>query len=455
MFTFKYRHKDVDYYFLWDTESGSLHTVDVAAFLVCKNETEGLTPDELSAYENISDADKAEILLELSALRERGTAYAPENKIELPHSGEIKALCLHICHDCNLACSYCFAKEGTYNTKRDYMSFEVGKAALDFLMEKSGARHNLEVDFFGGEPLMNFDVVKRLVTYGKMRAIENGKSIKFTLTTNGVLLNDDAIKYLNDEMDNVVISIDGRREIHDKLRLTRNGKGSYDIVLKNAKKFRAVRGDKRYYVRGTFTANNIDFSEDVLHLNDCGFDQISIEPVVLPENSPLALKKEHLPKILSEYDRLAEEYIERRKGDKWFNFFHFMIDLDNGPCIAKRLNGCGAGKEYLAITPTGDIYPCHQFVGGDGRFYMGNVLTGEFNREVQKIFEGINVYNKESCKNCVAKYYCSGGCLANAYNFNGDLKKPVELTCELMRKRFTDSLAIYALEKAEKSGRNL
>lgn len=443
---FEYSHKGSPYYFVWDVESGSLHNVDRAAFLVCKNKYDSLSDAEQAELGKIPAADLAEIEDEFAELEKEGYLNAAEQQVELPHSGEIKALCLHICHDCNLRCSYCFAKDGTYNTARDYMSFEVGKAALDFLFAHSGDRHNLEVDFFGGEPLMNLDNVKKIVAYGKERAHNLNKCLKFTLTTNAVLLNDDAINYLNEEMDNVVISIDGRKEIHDKLRVSPNGKGSYDIALKNAKRFRAVRGDKRYYIRGTFTANNIDFCADVLHLNDEGFDQISIEPVVLPDDSPLALHEKDLPFIFEQYDKLSEEYMERRKGEKWFNFFHFMIDLKNGPCVAKRLNGCGAGKEYLAVTPTGDIYPCHQFAGGDGKFYMGNVLTGEFNRDIQHVFENINVYCKEDCRKCPAKYYCSGGCLANSYNFNGDLKKPYKLSCEMMRKRLDDALAIYSIE---------
>ncbi|MEG1612776.1 MAG: thioether cross-link-forming SCIFF peptide maturase [Clostridia bacterium] len=442
---FSFNHNNSESYFIWDIESGSLHTVDKAAFLVCKKKLETLTEVEAFELAKIPETDVLEIENEFLELESLGTLNAPEKRYTLKNTGEIKALCLHICHDCNLKCSYCFAKEGTYNTERDYMSFDVGKHALDFLFSHSGERHNLEVDFFGGEPLMNFEVVKQLVSYAKQTAEKLGKHISFTMTTNGVLLNDEAIAYLNAEMDNVVISIDGRKEIHDKLRLTRNDKGSYDIAMKNALKFRAVRGDKRYYIRGTFTANNVDFSNDALHLNDCGFDQISLEPVVLPDSSPLALTREHLPEILKQYDILAEEYIARRKGDKWFNFFHFMIDLENGPCAIKRLNGCGAGKEYLAVTPVGEIYPCHQFVGS--KYVMGNVMSGEFNREIQHVFENINVYKKEDCSKCIAKYYCSGGCLANSYNFNGDLLKPYKLSCEMMRKRLENSLAIYALEK--------
>ena len=445
--TFIYTHKGKPLYFAWDVESGSLHTVDKAAFLVLKKRYSALSDEEASEYSELDPGVVSEIETELSDMEAEGTLNAPENIVNIQKNGEIKALCLHICHDCNLACEYCFAKEGTYNTPRDYMSFEVGKKALDFLMEKNGNRHNLEVDFFGGESLMNFDVVKQLVEYGRRQAESRGKNISYTLTTNGVLLNKDAIDYLNENMDNVVISVDGRECVHNALRKTRNGKGSYALAIKAAKEFRKLRGDKKYYIRGTFTANNLDFADDVLHLNDCGFDQISVEPVVLPESSPYALKSEHLPAIFAEYDRLAEEYIERRKGDKWFNFFHFMIDLENGPCVNKRLTGCGAGCEYLAVTPTGEIYPCHQFVGS--KYKMGDVTTGEFDRDVQKTFSAVNVYKKEKCRSCFAKYYCSGGCLANAYNFSGDISKPFEGGCEMMRKRFELSLAIYAVEKQE------
>ena len=344
---FTYTHKGNPLYFVWDVESGSLHNVDEAAFLVSKKRYQQLSDDENKLFLKLSESDLKEIDAELDLLEKDGVLNAPEVRINLPSSGEIKAMCLHICHDCNLRCSYCFAKDGTYNTPRDYMSFEVGKAALDFLFANSGKRHNLEVDFFGGEPLMNLDNVKKIVAYGKEKAKSLGKDIKFTLTTNGVLLNDDAIKYLNEEMDNVVISIDGRREIHDKLRVTPNGKGSYDIALKNAKKFRAVRGDKRYYIRGTFTQNNVDFSHDVLVLNDEGFDQISIEPVVLPDDSPLALHEKDLPEIFKQYDELSEEYIERRKGDKWFNFFHYMIDLKTVRALRKGSPVAARAKSTL------------------------------------------------------------------------------------------------------------
>ena len=329
------------------------------------------------------------------------------------------------------------------------MSFEVGKAAIDFLISHSGNRHNLEADFFGGEPLMNLDVVKQIVEYAKAECKKAGKVINFTMTTNCVLLDKDIIDWLNKEMFNIVLSIDGRPEVHNRMRRTHNDKDTQALVLKNAKAMRAVRGDKSYYARGTFTAHNLDFAEDVLYLNDQGFDQISMEPVVADESCDYAIREEHLPKILAEYDKLAEAYLDRRANGKWFNFFHFMIDLKNGPCVTKRLTGCGAGREYVAVSPVGDIYPCHQFVGGSEEYYMGNVLTGEFNRDIQSKFADIVVYDKEGCKDCFAKYYCSGGCCANSLNYAGSLLKPYKISCEMMRKRYELSLAIYAIENLQ------
>lgn len=446
--SFSFTYKNNPTYFLWDIEGGSLHVIDRTAFLVCKQkyEPQDLSESDRQEYLSLNESDVKEIEEELDALVQEGLLAVKEQKYEVNRNGEIKALCLHICHDCNLGCKYCFAHEGTYNTEKDYMSFEVGKAAIDFLIEKSGNRKNLEADFFGGEPLMNLDVVKQIVSYAKEATKKAGKVINFTMTTNCVLLDKETIDYLNEEMFNIVLSIDGRPEVHNNMRLSHNGKPTQELVLKKAKEMRAVRGNKSYYVRGTFTANNLDFASDVLYLNDQGFDQISVEPVVADENEPYAIREEHLPKILKEYDRLAEAYLDRRKNGKWFNFFHFMIDLEHGPCVTKRLTGCGAGREYVAVSPTGDIYPCHQFVGGSDEYYMGNVLTGEFNRDIQSKFADVVVYNKEGCSNCFAKYYCSGGCCANSLNYAGGLLKPYKLSCEMMKKRFELSLAIYALE---------
>ncbi len=446
--TFSFTYKNNPMYFLYDIEGGSLHIIDKTAFLVCKHKYEiaDMTEQDLADYELVSLEDKKEIEAELQQLVDKDLLEKQEQRYCINRNGEIKALCLHICHDCNLGCKYCFAHEGTYNTEKDYMSFEVGKAAIDFLISHSGNRHNLEADFFGGEPLMNLDVVKQIVEYAKAECKKAGKVINFTMTTNCVLLDKDTIDWLNKEMFNIVLSIDGRPEVHNRMRRTHNDKDTQALVLKNAKAMRAVRGDKSYYVRGTFTANNLDFAEDVLYLNDQGFDQISMEPVVADEKCDYAIREEHLPKILAEYDKLAEAYLDRRANGKWFNFFHFMIDLKNGPCVTKRLTGCGAGREYVAVSPVGDIYPCHQFVGGSEEYYMGNVLTGEFNRDIQSKFADIVVYDKEGCKDCFAKYYCSGGCCANSLNYAGSLLKPYKISCEMMRKRYELSLAIYAIE---------
>ncbi len=435
-------------YFLYDVESGSLHNLDKSAYLVAKQKYSSLTDEEFLSYGLLTKAETEEIDSELSELERQGVLNSPATVYNLNCTGEIKALCLHICHDCNLRCPYCFAKDGTYNTPKDYMTFEVGAAAIDFLIEKSKNRQNLEVDFFGGEPLMNMGVVKRIVEYANEKVKEVGKSIHFTMTTNGVLLGEENRRWLNDNMFNVVISIDGRPEVHDKLRVTPNHKGCQALVLENAKEFRKIRGDKSYYIRGTFTANNLDFSKDVLYLNDEGFDQISVEPVVLPQSDPLAIKEEDMDKVLAEYDVLAKEYIKRRKTDKWFNFFHFMIDLKQGPCVYKRLRGCGAGNEYVAVTPTGDIYPCHQFAG-QTEYKMGSVLDRTFDTNAQKRFAECTVYTKKGCSDCVAKYYCSGGCNANAVHFSGDINTPYKEACAMMRKRFLTSLAIYAAENAD------
>ncbi len=444
---FKYNHKGRDYHFLWDVESGSLHNIDKSAYLVAKNKYGILDNMELQDFKALPADMIDEIQSEFAELESMGglntpaVAYTKDKQI-----GEIKALCLHICHDCNLRCKYCFADEGTYHSKcKEYMSFEVGSKAIDFLIEKSGKRQNLEVDFFGGEPLMNLDVVKQIVAYAREKGDKAGKTFNFTLTTNCLLLNDETIDWLNKEMYNVVLSIDGRQEVHDRLRLTPNGKGSQELVLKAAKKFAEKRGDKSYYVRGTFTAYNLDFVKDILYLRDEGFEQISIEPVVLHNDSPMAIKKEHLPQIMAEYEKLAKEYLESRANGKWFNFFHFMLDLEGGPCIKKRLTGCGAGCEYLAITPYGDIYPCHQFAG-EAEYKLGNVLNNDFSLEVSKKFAKNIVTNKSECDKCPAKYYCSGGCAANNIHFSGDLSKPYSASCEMMKKRFELSLAISAIE---------
>ncbi len=346
----------------------------------------------------------------------------------------IKALCIHIAHDCNLACRYCFAGEGEYHGERSLMSYETGKKALDLLVASSGSRQNLEVDFFGGEPLLNFEVVKKLVAYGRSLEKEHNKKFRFTLTTNGVLLNDDIMEFVNKEMGNLVLSIDGRKEVHDRMRPRRGGQGSYDEILPKLIKAADSRDQMNYYVRGTYTHNNLDFSEDVKHLAELGFEQISVEPVVAPSDKDYAIKEEDVPKLLDEYDILAKYLLDRKKKGKGVNFFHFMIDLKQGPCAYKRLSGCGSGTEYLAVAPNGDLYPCHQFVGMQD-FIMGNVDTGVTNTKLRDKFALCNVYSKEECRNCFAKLYCSGGCAANAYNFTGDINGVYEIGCKLQRKR--------------------
>ena len=357
----------------------------------------------------------------------------------------IKAMCLHIAHDCNLRCKYCFASTGDFGQGRMLMDYETGKRAIDFLIERSGDRKFLEVDFFGGEPLMNWDVVKQLVAYGREQEKLHDKHFRFTLTTNGVLLNDEIMEFANKEMDNVVLSIDGRKEVHDRMRPFRKGAGSYDLIVPKFQKFAESRHQDKYYVRGTFTHYNPDFAADVLHLADLGFKQISVEPVVAEPSEPYAITEEDLPQLFEEYDKLAAEMVRRHKEGDDFNFFHFMIDLEGGPCVAKRLSGCGSGTEYLAVTPWGDFYPCHQFVGNE-KFLLGNVDEGIKNTEIRDEFKCCNVYAKEKCRNCFARFYCSGGCAANSYNFHGTITDAYDLGCELQKKRIECAIMIKAAE---------
>jgi uncharacterized protein len=357
----------------------------------------------------------------------------------------IKAMCLNMTHDCNLRCEYCFASQGTYNGEKAFLSFETGKKAFDYLVKNSGNRKNLEVDFFGGEPLMNFDVIKKLVDYGRSLEKEYNKHFRFTITTNGVLLDEEKMDYINENMDNVVLSIDGRKETNDRMRKTINKKGSYDLIVDNYKRFISKRGSKDYFARGTYTSNNLDFSEDVKHMRELGFDKISVEPVVAKDEEKYALKKEHVDILKKEYEKLAEYYIESYKSkDRRFQFFHFNIELEGGPCIYKRSIGCGAGTEYVAVTPSGDLYPCHQFVGNE-EFIIGNVEEGITNRALADKFKNVSVNDKPACRDCWAKYFCSGGCHANAYNFNKDFTVPYDVGCELEKKRI--ECAIYLKAK--------
>lgn len=397
---------------------------------------------------SVSEEVRREIAEEVLALARAGQLYAKdiyENYMFDFKNRQtvVKALCLHIAHDCNLACRYCFAEEGEYHGRRALMPFEVGKKALDFLVANSGNRVNLEVDFFGGEPLLNWQVVKDLVAYGRSLEEPFHKKFRFTLTTNGVLLNDEILEFCNKEMGNLVLSIDGRKEVHDLMRPFRGGQGSYDMVVPKFRKAADSRNQTDYYVRGTFTRNNLDFAEDVLHLAELGFEQISVEPVVADREEDYALRMEDIPVLRKEYDKLAKEMLRYRREGKGFNFFHFMIDLEGGPCVAKRLSGCGSGTEYLAVTPWGDFYPCHQFVGQE-EFLMGNVDDGIVRTDIRDSFKECNVYAKEKCRDCFAKFYCSGGCAANSYHFHGNITDTYDIGCELQRKRIECAIMLKA-----------
>ncbi len=397
---------------------------------------------------SVSEEVRREIAEEVLSLARAGQLYAKdiyENYMFDFKNRQtvVKALCLHIAHDCNLACRYCFAEEGEYHGRRALMPFEVGKKALDFLVANSGNRVNLEVDFFGGEPLLNWQVVKDLVAYGRSLEEPFHKKIRFTLTTNGVLLNDEILEFCNKEMGNLVLSIDGRKEVHDLMRPFRGGQGSYDMVVPKFRKAVDSRNQTDYYVRGTFTRNNLDFAEDVLHLAELGFEQISVEPVVADREEDYALRMEDIPVLRKEYDKLAKEMLRYQREGKGFNFFHFMIDLEGGPCVAKRLSGCGSGTEYLAVTPWGDFYPCHQFVGQE-EFLMGNVDDGIVRTDIRDSFKECNVYAKEKCRDCFAKFYCSGGCAANSYHFHGNITDTYDIGCELQRKRIECAIMLKA-----------
>ncbi len=401
--------------------------------------------DIVSRYSQDDIKEAIEELLELRASQVLYTDDVYENYVDDFQNREtvVKALCLNVAHDCNLRCKYCFADEGEYHGRKALMSEEVGKAALDFLVKNSGGRRNLEVDFFGGEPLLNWEVVKKLVEYGRSLEKEHNKNFRFTITTNGTLLNDEILSYVNKEMGNIVLSIDGRKEVNDAMRPRRGGQGSYDDIVPKYQKVAESRHQLRYFVRGTFTHNNLDFSEDVKHLVELGFKQISVEPVVAKPEDWYSFKDEDIPVICEEYDKLAKYYIERHKEGKGFNFFHFNIDLEGGPCVAKRLSGCGSGCEYLGVTPWGDLYPCHQFVGNED-FIMGNVFDGITRNDIRDKFKKSNVYSRPECEKCFARYYCSGGCAANAYNFNGDINATYKHGCELQRKRIECAIMIKA-----------
>lgn len=446
-----HQYKMGGYNIVIDVNSGAIHVVDDMTYDMIEmyenSDKESIFAEMAKRYPEQQDdiVECWDEMQELIAAEELFTkdSYEPYITDFAKRPTVVKALCLHIAHDCNLACQYCFAEEGEYHGKRELMSYEVGKKALDFLVANSGNRRNLEVDFFGGEPLMNFQVVKDLVAYGRSLEKEHDKNFRFTLTTNGVLLDDDIMEFANKEMGNVVLSIDGRKEVHDHMRPFRKGAGSYDLIVPKFQKFAESRHQDKYYVRGTFTHNNLDFSKDVLHLADLGFKQISVEPVVAQDTDSYAIREEDLPQLMEEYENLALEMVRRHGTEEDFNFFHFMIDLEGGPCVAKRLSGCGSGTEYLAVTPTGDLYPCHQFVGNTD-FLMGNVDDGVVNTELRDEFKSCNVYAKEKCRECFARFYCSGGCAANSYNFHGDIHNAYDIGCVLQKKRVECAIMIKA-----------
>lgn len=446
------------YNIVLDVCSGAIHVVDEIAYDLIKEfeltEKTDLINKIFNKYQNngATLSDVCECYDQINALKDSGKLFAPDtyepmaNKLKEKTSGVVKALCLHVAHTCNLNCAYCFASQGKYSGERAIMSFEVGKRALDFLVENSGTRHNLEVDFFGGEPLMNFDVVKKLVEYARSIEKEKNKNFRFTLTTNGVLIDDDVIEFANKEMSNVVLSLDGRKEIHDRYRVDYSGKGSWEKIVPKFQKLVRARNGKDYYMRGTFTHANPDFLEDIKVMLDLGFDELSMEPVVCAAGDPNELTKEDLPIVLNQYEQLANLMIERDKQGKPFTFYHYMIDLTGGPCIYKRISGCGSGTEYMAVTPWGDLYPCHQFVG-DEKFKLGDVFNGVNNTDIQKEFSDCNVYARPDCKDCWAKLYCSGGCAANAYHATGSVRGVYKYGCELFKKRMECAIAVQIAKR--------
>ena len=431
-----------NYYYIYDSGSGSLHECDkdTAEYLKAKCEC-GAMP--ALPQEKIDEIEE-----DIKSLKAKGLLFAEEVKTAPLKSDKVKALCLHICHDCNLRCRYCFADEGAYHSEREFMSLETAITAIDFLLKNSGERKVLEVDFFGGEPLMCLDTIKKVVAYARAQEERTGKKFLFTTTTNALLLDDDAIDFFNREMENVVLSLDGRKEVHDAIRKTKNGKGSFDYVIENVKKFVRSRGDRHYYVRGTFTSKNLDFSKDVLFLAENGFDSISMEPVVT-DIDDLQIKEEHLATILGEYENLCDKYLEKHFKGEGFNFFHFNIDLEGGTCLQKRVSACGAGNEYFSVVPNGDIYPCHQFAGNKD-FLMGNVRDGIIRKDIRSQFAENSLFTRKECETCFAKFICSGGCSANNYNFNGDMNAPYKITCAMMKKRIECGMHALARKKYDK-----
>ncbi len=453
-----HQYKLNGYNIVLDVFSGSVHSVDDLAYDVIsmykKKPDDEIISEMLEKYKDdktVNREEVLEVLEDIKGLENAGKLFTSDEYEGLAFdfknkSNVIKALCLHVSHTCNLNCEYCFASQGKYRGDRALMSFDVGKRAIDFLVENSGNRKNLEVDFFGGEPLMNWQVVKDIVAYARSIEKKANKNFRFTLTTNGMLIDDEVIDFANKEMHNVVLSLDGRKSVHDNLRKTVNGKGSYDIIVPKFQEFVKRRGDKSYYIRGTFTHNNTDFTEDIFHMADLGFTELSMEPVVCSPDDPYALTYDDLPKIFRQYEILAEYMLERQKQGKPITFYHYMIDLTAGPCIYKRISGCGSGTEYMAVTPWGELYPCHQFVG-DEKYSLGNIFEGVINKDVQDEFRSCNAYARKDCADCWAKLYCSGGCAANAYHATGSVTGIYSYGCELFKKRIECAIMMKVAEK--------
>ncbi len=453
-----HQYKLNGYNIVLDSCSGSVHSVDEVAYDIIEmykdktaDEIVKAVKEKYSSREDITESEIRECLEDIDELVKAGKLFAPDTFVDMAgtfkqRSGNvIKALCLHVAHTCNLNCAYCFASQGKYHGDRALMSFEVGKQALDFLIENSGTRKNLEVDFFGGEPLMNWEVVKQLVEYARSVEKEKGKNFRFTLTTNGMLIDDEVIEFSNREMSNVVLSLDGRKEINDLTRVDYAGNGSYDRIVPKFQKFVEARGNKNYYMRGTFTHANPDFTKDLFHMADLGFTELSMEPVVCKSDDPAALTKEDVEKVKEQYEVLAKDMLRREKDGKPITFYHYMIDLTGGPCIYKRISGCGSGTEYMAVTPWGDLYPCHQFVGEE-KFKLGDVWNGVTNDALRDDFRSCNVYARKECTDCWAKLYCSGGCAANAYHATGSIKGIYETGCELFKKRIECAIMMKVAE---------
>jgi len=455
-----HQYKLNGYNIVIDTCSGSVHSVDEVAYDIIEmyrsHTREEIISEIMKRWGHLDDVNEEEIIEcieDVAQLEQEGKLFSKDVYEGMAFDFKrtntvIKALCLHVAHTCNLNCEYCFASQGKYHGERAVMSFEVGKRAIDFLVENSGTRRNLEVDFFGGEPLMNWQVCKYIVAYARSIEKEKGKNFRFTLTTNGMLVDDEVIDFANREMHNVVLSLDGRQHIHDRLRRDYAGKGSYETIVPKFKKFVEARGGKDYYMRGTFTHNNVDFTEDIFHMADLGFTELSMEPVVCAPDDPSALTKEDLPKLFEQYEILAKDMLRRKREGKPITFYHYMIDLKNGPCIYKRISGCGSGTEYMAVTPWGELFPCHQFVGDD-KYSMGNIWDGVTNEGVRDQFKNCNVYARPECKDCWAKLYCSGGCAANAYHATGSINGVYEYGCELFKKRMECAIMMQVAEEEE------